>query len=104
MKKLVLIASTLLTLSTAAQARYFRMGADCFVQSGRKGICVAYNDSNRPMYCRGRVYGETYYGYSFRANGSGTVYPGQEFYLYVYAQNPMNDPLVQTSGNIECRF
>ena len=102
MKKLILIASTLLTLSTAVQARYFNMAVQCYADQAI-AECVAYNDSNQVLFCRGRIYGQTSYG--FRANGNqrGTVYPGQRFYMKMYANNPYQDPLVDAWGNVECR-
>lgn len=102
MKKLILIASTLLTLSTAAEARYFQMGVQCYAGQA-KAECVAYNDSNQVLFCRGKIYGETSYGYRAKGSQKGTVYPGQRFYMYVRANNPYQDPLIDAWGNVECR-
>lgn len=103
MKKALLIGLTLLSISTAAQAQYFKVQANCHFNN-RIGECSAYNGSNRPMYCRGKIYGHTYYGFTARGRQSGWVRPRGSFYMYVYAQNPGNDPLIETTGQIECRF
>ena len=56
------------------------------------------------MYCRGEATGISYYGYSFRVQNQGVVYPGQRFEVFVKANDPYNDPIQYVDGWIDCRI
>ena len=62
------------------------------------------NSYNRPIYCKGYVYGRTYSGFEGKSWMDTWVYPGQFAYINVYAQSPQIDPMTNGWANIKCRF
>lgn len=61
-----------------------------------------YNQWDRPIYCEGYAYGQTYWGHTLNSWGSGVIYPGRTGGVYVYT-NP-NNPFVNGWGDIRCRW
>jgi len=100
MKKFI-AALSFLMLSTSAFA--FQMQANC--QFNRSvGQCSVYNSWGVPVYCTLRAQGQVAsgaYGYAYE---NVTVYPGSYAYVYVYANNPVIDPLVFVTGNATCSY
>ncbi len=100
MKKFLAL-TILAMLSFSASA--FQMQANC--QFNRSvGQCSVYNNWGVPVFCTLRAQGQVAsgaYGYAYE---QATIYPGSYAYVYVYANNPMIDPLVFVTGNASCQF
>ena len=60
-----------------------------------------YNGLSGPIYCIGRVFGNTYYGNTAWVNFEAIIGPGNYSYGYVYTNQ--NDPFVSGNANIQCR-
>ena len=103
MQKFVIIIVFLLSLSNTIKAQFFSVQANCN-SNYRKGTCVAYNGFYRPIYCEGTIQGRTRLGFYTEGGQYGWVQPGQNFYMYVYSENPQYDPLIGTWGDVNCRF
>jgi hypothetical protein len=101
MKKLILLTALSLTSLTNAQA--FFLQADCRFDMAQ-GECEVVNQTYQPIYCDLRAQGITRSG--FYANGfvNGWIMPGQTAYVYVNANNPYIDPLVNVNGSANCRY
>lgn len=90
--------------SELAQKGWFNLQADCYIEQGRIAYCQACNSQFRPIFCRGRIEGRTYYGSWLSAQGGQWVRPGQCMTGHVYARNPIYDPLVYARADIYCRY
>lgn len=105
MKKLLalaVLASALSVQPASAQGGSFSLNADCSFNPA-VGQCAVYNQWMTPIYCDVRIRGRTMSGAWFTGRENVVVYPGQNAFAYVYAQNPNFDPLVDTSGSAYCR-
>ncbi len=103
--KLLLCALLLSLSSLYAQEdnkAWFPVRSECYVEQGRIAYCRACNHNFRPIFCRGRIEGRTYYGSFLTAHGNQWVMPGQCMTGQVYAQNPIYDPLVYANAQVNC--
>lgn len=106
MKKLIVLAvlaSAFSAQPAMAQNGPFTVSANCSFNPA-VGQCSVFNQWPTPIRCEIRIRGIVRSGAWFTAREVVTVYPGQEAYGYVYAQNPNFDPLVDTGGVANCRF
>lgn len=107
MKKLLVLAAMASVLAAQepalAQNGPFSVNADCSFNQA-VGQCGVYNQWMRPIFCDVRIRGRTMSGAWFTGRENVVVYPGQNAFAYVYAQNPGYDPLVDTAGSANCRF
>jgi hypothetical protein len=101
MRSFALFAGILFTLS--AQARWFNIGANCFVNSAT-ARCSVYNNNYYPMFCQVAVAARTYRGFIGNSYQNVWVQPGTFAYVYANANNPYVDPLVAATANARCRF
>lgn len=99
MKRIIMILITLLPLMTNA----FSLQAYCQVNRAQ-ATCFVNNHLYQPVFCQAQATGITSYGYAANAWANGWIYPGQSVSLYVYAQNPYNDPLMNAQVFTNCRF
>lgn len=99
MKKI--IALSLMCFSFASQA--FFMNTQCYFDRAR-GECTAFNHTPRTITCQLTIQGRTASGAFFNGFEFVTLYPGQYAWAYVYAQNPMYDPLVFVNGTAQCQY
>lgn len=105
MKKSI-IAATIgaIFASSAAHAQsWFSANANITVNTAYSRAVVQ-NSFPNPIYCQGYVYGRTYSG--FQANSwMDTMIPAGGYgEIYVYANNPNMDPIVDGWADIRCRF
>ncbi len=105
MKQLtIVITFLLLTLTTNAQSRV-NLKANCYINGGKNAVCeVCNNRYSRPIRCSMKIKGITSYGYWFKGNQNGIVYPGSCMSGYVSANNSYRDPLVDAQAYASCRF
>jgi hypothetical protein len=68
------------------------------------GECSVVNESNFPARCQLQIQGRTSMGYTFNGFENVFLYPGQNAWAYVYANNPMIDPLVFVGGYATCNY
>lgn len=106
MKKLLVLAAFASVLATAqspamAQGGMFKMGAQCTFNPA-VGQCSVYNSMPMPIYCDLHITGQVMSGAWFKGFESVVVYPGQNAFGYVYAQNSNYDPLVGANGYAVC--
>lgn len=99
MKKLIFTIGLLVAGVSSA----FELTANChFDQS--YGECSVINNTQTPIRCRLQIQGRTSMGYSYTGFEMAYLYPGQYAYAYVYANNPMIDPLVFVNGSAQCNY
>ncbi len=91
-------------LQSSEKFNWFNIQSECYIEQGRIAFCQACNPSFRPIFCRGRIEGRTYYGSWLNAHGAQWVQPGQCMTGQVYARNPIYDPLVHAYADINCRY
>ena len=105
MKKLLVFAALASALAVQepalAQGGMFKMGAQCSFNQAT-GQCSVYNSMPMPIYCDIHITGQVMSGAWFKGFESVVVYPGQNAYGYVYAQNPNYDPLIGANGYAVC--
>ena len=101
----VIIVILGLVLGSAANAQqWFSVNANCSVNAGNIQ-CTACNYSyNRAISCRLDARAVSAYGYWMNQYNTGTLYPGNCMNVYIYANNPYNDPIVNGSASAQCRF
>jgi len=61
-----------------------------------------YNGLNRPIYCIGRAWGNTYYGYTPWSTMNTVINPG--YTAYVYVRTSPGDPFMSGDADIQCRW
>jgi hypothetical protein len=98
MKKLIVIIGLL----TSGLSFGFDIAANCHFDPSY-GECSVVNDTQMPVKCKLQIQGRTSMGYTYNGFEFVFLYPGQYAYAYVYANNPMVDPLVQVSGSAQCK-
>jgi len=94
-----LFVAALSLLSTSTAYAWWVAHARVDVTRTRVQATVS-NNQGLPIYCRGTVYGRTYYGQVLYANGSAWVNPGRYAYLHVWTDG--SNPFVDGWSNIEC--
>lgn len=101
MKKILLAATLLLSLTGAANA--FFVQAQCQFNSAT-GSCAVFNQWATPIACQLQAEGQVSSGVWGSAWENAYIYPGQYGYVYVNANNPWIDPLVFVRGYANCQF
>ncbi len=82
-----------------AQAQWFRPDTEV-IFTHREVTGTVYNEWSSAIYCKGEVFGRTYYGGHLYAEMDALVYPGQWAYIYVYTD--VADPFISAGGHIRC--
>jgi hypothetical protein len=100
MKKLLISFSLFVQLSGVANA--YPIQAQCSFNQFQ-GQCSIFNYSNFPVRCNLQAQGRTFYGFNASAYEFVVLYPGQNAYVYVYANNGYMDPLVYVAGYANCQ-
>jgi hypothetical protein len=101
MKKILVAATLLLSLSGVANAFYIQ--AQCQF-TGAVGTCAVFNQWATPIACSLQAEGQVSSGVWGSAWENAYIYPGQYGYVYVNANNPWIDPLVFVRGFANCQF
>jgi hypothetical protein len=99
MKKFLITSSLFMLVSGVANAYQFQ--AQCSFNQFQ-GQCSVFNYTNFAVRCNLQAQGRTFYGYNANAYESVILYPGQNAYVYVYANNGYMDPLVYVAGYANC--
>lgn len=104
MKKTLTICTFLLValFSTLALADWFQARAYVNVRQLQVDATVNNNSSDATMYCKGNVWGRTWYGYTFYSYMDTYIPPGEYRVIYVYT-NP-SDPFVAGNASVQCTF
>lgn len=110
MKTTVLLISFLASLTIFAAPAdnngedSFTQQAYCEINAGHNATCEICNfDSYRPIKCHMSISGRTLYGFWFKGNQHAAIPYGKCMYGYVYANNPMRDPLISAEASATCR-
>ena len=103
MKKTLTICALLsiLLFSTLALADWFWARAYVNVRQLQVDATVN-NDSDATMFCKGNVWGRTWYGAVYYSYMNAYIGPGEYGTIYVYT-NP-SDPFVAGNASIQCTF
>ena len=101
MKNLFIASSLLIAFTGLANA--FETRTQCQFNAFH-GECTAVNDSNFVIRCQLHIEGRTRSGATSNAQEDVFLYPGQNAYAYVNANNGYVDPLVYVNGYANCQF
>ncbi len=101
---LFISATSAQELDQSTESGVFTQRAYCEINAGQSAICEVCNyESYRPIRCEMSIRGQTLYGFWFQGHQVGSITYGQCMYGYVYANNPMRDPLVSVDAYATCR-
>lgn len=100
MKKILVSSFLFLLLLNVANAYQFQ--AQCSF-SQFQGQCSVLNYTNYPLRCNLYAQGRTSSGFNANAYEFVNLYPGQNAYVYINANNGYVDPLVYVSGYANCQ-
>ncbi len=103
-RSLFLISLLFLSTLSFADVEVFTQRAYCEINAGRSANCEVCNfESYAPIHCEMSIRGRTLYGFWFQGSQVGAIPYGQCMYGYVYANNPIRDPLVSADAYASCR-
>ena len=103
-KALTILCISLFSLTAQAQVgRWFHHPMNCYIDS-MGARCQAINHGFRTVYCEAEVSAITYRGFFLKGFFKGWVQPRQSAYIYVQANNPYRDPIVNTRAQARCLF
>lgn len=104
MKKLFILTILLFSVSASSQVRrWFYQPMNCYID-GFGARCQTINHRFQPIYCEAQAVGLTSYGFSLRSFFRGWIQRGQSAYVFVRANNPYRDPLVNVHAQARCLF
>ena len=105
MNKIVLVLALGLfsTASFSQVRRWFHTPMNCYI-SGSVARCQATNYRFRPIYCEAQASAVTSFGYRLNGFFRGWVQPRQSAFVFIRANNPYRDPIVQARANARCLF
>lgn len=101
MKNLLLALSLFAAFSGAANA--FQIQVHCNFNPAH-GDCSAENYSNTVIGCRLEARGTTRAGFYLNVFENVVLYPGQNAFVYVNANNAYVDPLISVNGAANCQI
>lgn len=110
MMKYIMAFLVILSVNLAAQSvetmsseNTFTQRGYCEINAGDSATCEICNyESYRPIRCQMSIRGKTLYGLWFQGSQYGAIAYGQCMYGYVYANNPMRDPLISAEASATC--
>jgi hypothetical protein len=100
MKKNFIVSLFVITFSYSANA--FQLFTQCHFDPFY-GECRVENDTQSVIRCQLKILGQTRSGASFQGMINADLYPGQNAYAYVNANNGYIDPLVRVDGSARCQ-
>jgi len=97
------ISLSVMSFAVQAQEDHFTRRPYCEINGGSNATCEICNfDSYRPITCDMSIKGRTLYGFWFQGQQRGAIPYGKCMYGYVYANNPMRDPLISAEASAMC--